>query len=270
MGGSLLEKAYPWKRGWRGGHPLIGVVLAAGQSTRLRPVLGQRPKPLLPLTDGTPLLVETMARLASTDSVDEVIVVTGYRHEAIASALEQIDVDLPVSLVWNEEFDELGPVTSVRCAVEDLADDDLLLMNGDTFFATPALNEMASIDADGLWLACTPARSFEDDDVRVVADGRRLEAVGKGLGSQQAGYRSAGLLRVRGAPQARAFVDTVQDLDRAERNGGERRIWHAVIDRLAAELPVHVMPVEQGTWFEIDTPEDYDRFLTRLEKDRQP
>lgn len=261
-----MGKPYPDLPRCRAAITLIGAVLAAGKSTRLRPVLEGRPKPLIPSRDGTPLLIETARKLARLDELEEIVVVTGYRHEAIAEAFEDRGFDVEVTLERNEAYDELGPVASVRCALEARSVDDLLLMNGDTFFSARAFEEIASIDRGGVWLACTPVDEFSEDDVRVAIDDEgAIQAVGKGLAAGRAGARSAGLVRVRGDPAVEAFAGKVRELDREERKGGRRHIWHTVVDRLAEEGRVAAVPVEARDWFEIDTPEDYEAFRQRFE-----
>lgn len=59
---------------------MYGVVLAAGRGTRMRPLTDHRPKPLLPVGDRS--LLERVFD-AARDVVDEFVVVTGYRGDAI-------------------------------------------------------------------------------------------------------------------------------------------------------------------------------------------
>ena len=74
---------------------LSGVLLAAGGSRRLG-----HPKQLLVWQGET--LVRRAARAALEAGVDELIVVTGAQHEAVATALEGLDVRLVENERWRE------------------------------------------------------------------------------------------------------------------------------------------------------------------------
>lgn len=63
-----------------------GVIIAAGQGTRLRAKI--EVKPLIPLL-GVPL-IERVIRSALEGGADEIYVVTGYREEQVANFLKQL------------------------------------------------------------------------------------------------------------------------------------------------------------------------------------
>lgn len=88
---------------------IVGIVLAAGSSTRLG-----RPKQLLPLR-GEPLLRETLRR-ALASSLDTVIVVVGHQADAVSAAI----ADLPIRIVVNPDAAK-GQSTSVRAGLAALS-----------------------------------------------------------------------------------------------------------------------------------------------------
>ena len=104
---------------------MYGVVLAAGRGTRMRPLTDRRPKPLLPVGD-RPLLERVFDTAA--DVVDEFVVVTGYRGEAIRETVGDSYRGHPVHYV--EQAEALGTAHAVAQA-EPVVDDDFLVLNGD-------------------------------------------------------------------------------------------------------------------------------------------
>lgn len=66
--------------------PKKAVILAAGMGSRLRPLTDLRPKPLIEV-NGTSILHNSLRNLAAI-GVEEVIVVVGYRKDAIQSPRE--------------------------------------------------------------------------------------------------------------------------------------------------------------------------------------
>ncbi|WP_048078091.1 sugar phosphate nucleotidyltransferase, partial [Halorubrum sp. AJ67] len=104
---------------------MYGVVLAAGRGTRMRPLTDRRPKPLLPV--GNRSLLEQVFE-AAREVVDEFVVVTGYRGDAIRESIGESYRDRPVHYV--EQAEALGTAHAVAQA-EPVVDDDFLVLNGD-------------------------------------------------------------------------------------------------------------------------------------------
>ena len=97
VGGLLMEiisRPQPRAPGHGEGGPVAGIVLAAGQSTRM----GARNKLLQPLR-GKPILRHAVeAQLEA--GLSPVLVVTGHERDGVAAAL----ADLPVRIVHNQEY----------------------------------------------------------------------------------------------------------------------------------------------------------------------
>ena len=89
------------------GEPIIGVVLAAGTSSRLG-----RPKQL-EMVAGKPLLVHTIER-ALGSSLDAVVVVVGAEEAGVRAAID----GLPVQIVSNRHFAS-GQASSVLAGVDE-------------------------------------------------------------------------------------------------------------------------------------------------------
>ena len=89
---------------------LGAVLLAAGEGRRM----GGVTKPLIRL-QGVPLIRRLLVALSGA-GVDEVVVVTGYCHEAVEAAI----VDFPVTVIYNADY-AAGQQGSVRCGLEALS-----------------------------------------------------------------------------------------------------------------------------------------------------
>jgi len=91
---------------------VTGVILAAGQGRRMG-----EPKQLLPL--GEKPMVWHVATAACLAGLDAVIVITG----AYATAVKQVLQDLPLQIIYNEDWAQ-GQSTSVKRAVESITAKD--------------------------------------------------------------------------------------------------------------------------------------------------
>ena len=88
----------------------LAVVLAAGLGTRLQPVTGRWPKPILPI-DGRPVIVSLLHELGS-GGFDSFVVVTGH----LAAQVEELLAPLPYRLRFAAQPEPLGSADAVRRA----------------------------------------------------------------------------------------------------------------------------------------------------------
>ena len=149
---------------------MYGVVLAAGQGTRMHPLTDRRPKPLLPAA-GKPLLEHVFN--ACVDVVDEFVVVVGYRGDAISDAIGDTYRGTPVTYV--DQGEAVGTAHAVL-QTRGVVDEQFLVLNGDVIIDAALPRALA--EAGGTAIAATPVpdpRSYgvisvnEDDDSTTLA-----------------------------------------------------------------------------------------------------
>lgn len=107
-------------------------ILAGGLGTRIRPVLGDIPKPLAPIR-GKPFL-EYQLNLLKSNGFEEVVISVGYKKEEIKRRLGD-GRQLGIKLIYSEEDENnlLGTGGALRKAEPLLKDSDFLLCNGDSY-----------------------------------------------------------------------------------------------------------------------------------------
>lgn len=105
------------------------VVPAAGEGTRLRPLTADRPKGLVSVA-GQPLLEHVFDAL-SGETIEEVIVIIGYRGEQILEYFEDRYRGLPLRYVEQER--QLGLAHAILQA-DAYVEDRFLVLNGDNVF----------------------------------------------------------------------------------------------------------------------------------------
>ncbi|WP_250492012.1 phosphocholine cytidylyltransferase family protein [Caballeronia sp. GAWG1-1] len=109
------------------------IILAAGMGLRLvQPEGQQKPKCLLRFGDAS--LLERHLHLLKAAGVDEVVFVTGFKHEQIEAELAGIDWKPKTETVINADF-SLGSVLSVHTARDAMTrGGDVLLMDADVLY----------------------------------------------------------------------------------------------------------------------------------------
>src|SRR5690349_16560842 len=101
------------------------VILAAGKGSRLgNPNL---PKPLTLLTDESSILLHQLNNLTQYFSIDDIIIVIGYKKELIMEAIPNL------LYIYNSHFEQENTSKSLLRAFRKI-NDDILWLNGDVVF----------------------------------------------------------------------------------------------------------------------------------------
>lgn len=106
------------------------VILAGGMGTRLRSVVEELPKCMAPVA-GRPFLHYIVESL-EVAGFDHIIFSLGYRHEAVEQWLAERSGKARISTVVESE--PLGTGGGVRFALSRAAEEDVFVLNGDTWF----------------------------------------------------------------------------------------------------------------------------------------
>lgn len=113
---------------------LRACVLVGGLGLRLRPLISDRPKALAPV-GGRPFL-DYVLRQLSTQGIRRVTLCCGYGSEAIRQ-FAGAGSDWGLAIAYSEERVPLGTAGALRLAMEGFPDEELLVLNGDSFVDIP-------------------------------------------------------------------------------------------------------------------------------------
>jgi bifunctional UDP-N-acetylglucosamine pyrophosphorylase/glucosamine-1-phosphate N-acetyltransferase len=116
---------------------MLGVILAAGEGTRIRPLSREVAKPMLPVA-GEPLAAH-VADAAVEAGVDELVFVVGYRAEGVRDHFGAEYRGVPVH--YAEQTEQLGTADAVLAAREHL-DGPFLVLNGDNRYDPAGIAEL--------------------------------------------------------------------------------------------------------------------------------
>jgi choline kinase len=235
---------------------LKAIILSAGQGSRLLPMTNNVPKCCMVL-DGKTILEHQLEALAA-NGVDEVVVVTGFRHQAVDAVVRNID-DINVRTVFNPFYavsDNLGSCWIARREMNT----PFLLINGDTLFEPATLASfLAAERIYPVTLAVDRKPSYDDDDMKISADGERLLRVGKRLDRKIVNGESIGMMSFNRAG-AEALVRKVEQMMAGPE--GLTRWYLSAIDELAGSELVGICSIQGYEWCEVDDLAD----LARAEK----
>jgi len=217
---------------------MYGVVLAAGRGTRMRPLTDRRPKPLLPVGDRS--LLERVFDTA-VGVVDEFVVVTGYRGEAIRDVVGESYREHPVHYV--EQTEALGTAHAVAQA-EPVVDDDFLVLNGDVIVDASLPRALA--DAEGTAVAATEVEDPRAYGVLSTADDGSLAGIVEKPDDPPTNLANVGCYAFD--PEVFEYIDRTPESER-----GEYEITTTIKLLLDDGHRIDVAPYE-GTWLDVGRP----------------
>ena len=226
-------------------RPRVGVVLAAGESERLREVTGGGSKALVKL--GGLRMVERAIRTVLNLGLERVVVVVGFHSGPVAAVAQRVapgKVHVVEAAHWRE-----GNGASLAAAEGPLAGEPcFLLTTVDHVFSEAALHDLLEASEPAVLVDPDPAPVIfeEATKVRVHPDGQVVE-LGKSL---------PGPLVDCGAF---LLPTSIFPAIAASRRAGEPSL-SAAVSTLARTERIAPVPLRTGAWWQdVDTPKDMAR-----------
>ena len=197
-------------------------------------------------------ILEWQIRELSAAGVEEIVVVTGFGYEKVEEIVDRVQ-GIHIRTLYNPFYaqsDNLGTCWIARGAM----DGPFVLVNGDTLFETPVLQHlMKDVSSYPITLATDQKVSYDDDDMKIWAEGIRLCRVGKRLDLRHVNGESIGMMYFNLAG-AEIFVKKIEELMR--QGDGLKRWYLSAIDDLAQAGVVGISSIHGLSWCEVDDPVD--------------
>lgn len=226
------------------------IILSAGQGSRLLPLTADRPKCTLPIAGQS--LLEWQLQQAAMAGISEAVVVTGFHSEQVEAITARTHA-LPVRTLFNPFYavsDNLGTCWIARAEMHQ----PFVIINGDTLFEAAILARLLAADpAQPITLVSDRKAGYDEDDMKIIADGQQLRRVSKRLDYAQVNGESIGMIRFQGSGPER-FRDQIEAMMRS--GAGLKRWYLSVIDDLAQAGGVSICPIEGLSWCEVDDRDD--------------
>ena len=107
---------------------MLGIIMAGGQGSRLRPITDVRPKPMVEVL-GRPV-IDFVKDSMIQGGVSNLIVTTGYRGEMLAQHVEDWNQDGRTARI-NQEATPMGTAGSVRLLLDEISE-TVIIGSGDS------------------------------------------------------------------------------------------------------------------------------------------
>lgn len=219
------------------------IVLVGGLGTRLRPVVGDLPKPLA-VVAGRPFLAWVLDHLARS-GLRHVILAAGYRADEVRRVIGRRWQAMDIG--YSVETTPLGTGGAVRAACELLHGDTVHVLNGDTFL---------DYDPEALAAGTFHAGASIGVALARVPDVARYGAVERGPDGIVVGFREKGQAGPGYVNAGCYFLgsDSIASLPEE----ASYSLEHAVLEPLSASGRVYGYTDTRG-FIDIGIPEDYRR-----------
>jgi choline kinase len=239
---------------------VIGLVLAAGASRRLRPDTDHLPKTLLPVDGDMTILDFTLKNLAAAGLTD-VVVLVGFAAGAVASRVPDLERrhGVAIELINNDRAEEWNNAYSLWLA-RDHFGSGVLLVNGDTLHPVSVEETLLAArdpgrDAD-LILALDNVKPLADEEMKVALDGRGLMArITKQMDPAHADGEYIGATLIEPLAAA-ALADALEVTWKRDPGLYYEDGYQELVDRGGA---VAVAPIGAVDWVEVDDHRDLQR-----------
>lgn len=241
---------------------VVGVILAAGTGTRLRPLTEEVPKPLVEVA-GRSLLARSIDALRSA-GVGRFVIVAGHRAASVARFLDREYPELDAELLYNHRYAESNNAVSVHLAARALAGGRMLLIDGDLLFEPSIARDLLAGPSRGARLVVRRSESLGEEEVKVELDARgTICTIGKELEMSRSFGESIGMALFDRRTTARFFATLEERLAGA---AGPGEFYEASIQQMIDE-GVEIGIVETGERYgiEIDTLDDLDEAEAMLD-----
>jgi choline kinase len=240
---------------------VIGLVMAAGASRRLRPDTDHLPKTLLPVDGDATILDIALKNLAAVGLTD-IVVLVGYAAAAVADRVPALQRNhgVAIELVHNDRAEEWNNAYSLWLARAHFGE-GVLLVNGDTVH--PVSVEQALLAASAahqgaadLILALDDVKQLADEEMKVTLDERGLMArISKLIDPAEADGEYIGATLIEAAA-ADALADALEATWKSDPGLYYEDGYQELADRGGAVAVASIGAVE---WVEVDDHRDLRR-----------
>ena len=234
---------------------MIGIVLAAGGGTRLRPLTDALPKTLLEVGDDGRTILDIAIKNLSEAGLRDILVVIGHAADAIVSrapALEQ-RYGVSLELIFNDKYAVWNNAYSLYLAREGFKE-SALLVNGDTVH--PPVVEQRLLEARGaapIILALDDRKKLAEEEMKVILDGEgRLQRINKAIDPPTANGEYIGVTLIE--PEA---ADRLSDALQATFERDTTLYYEDGYQQYADwGETIRTAPIGTSAWIEVDNHDD--------------
>ena len=235
---------------------MIGVILAAGQGSRLGALTADLPKSLLSVQGDISILESIAANMRAVGMTDAVVI-AGYRADVVRAEVPELQrrTGLRLRVLHNERWASANNAYSLWLAREYFSE-GVLLCNGDTFHPVSVPERLLAAPSMPLLLAVDEHKALGEEEMKIIygSDGR-LQRINKSVpvASADGEYIGVSLISPDAAP---LLATTLAATWRGDPSLYYEDGYQEFVHRGGS---IGTVGIGRVPWVEVDTPEDLAR-----------
>ncbi|MDE3057625.1 MAG: phosphocholine cytidylyltransferase family protein [Bacteroidota bacterium] len=237
------------------------IILAAGTSSRLRPLTDTTPKCLLPV--GRQTIIERALRSVFHSGIIHFTVVVGFQQWMIVNFVKKNFPSLTIEFVENKDYASTNNAHSLLLALRHVLKglpgkgQPILLLDGDVLFETGIVRLLKKSHHPNC-LAVRTKGEIGGEDIKVSVDEHlRITHIGKEVPLSAAFGESVGIEKFS-TEGARALLEILER--RAASGTGKNEFYEASFQEMIERGQlIHAIDAGERRCIEVDTPDDLHR-----------
>ncbi len=234
------------------------IILAAGMGKRLGELTRDNTKCMIKVNGQT--LIERMLRILDKKGLDRIVIVIGYKGEALREYIEKLGIKTRVVYISNPIYDKTNNIYSLSLADDYLVSDDTLLFESDLIFEEEIVDMLIGDERESLAVA----DKFESmmDGTCMILDGQDniVDFIsGKSIvfSQKDAYYKTVNIYKFSKHFSANTYVPFLEAYRKAM---GQNEYYEYVIKLIAmlGTNELKAMRLSGQKWYEIDDIQDLD------------
>lgn len=234
------------------------IILAAGMGKRLKELTENNTKCMVKV-DGTALIDRVLHQLDRLD-LTRVILVVGYEGDKLIQFVDQLDIRVPVTYIWNKVYNKTNNIYSLAMAKDYLVEEDTILLESDIIFEDGLLkallddkrDTLALVDKYERWMDGTVVKLDEDDNITEFVPGRKFQ-----FSEKDSYFKTVNVYKF-----GRQFSKThyVPFLEAYQKALGNNEYYEQVLSVISIldEPVIKAKRLNGELWYEIDDIQDLD------------
>lgn len=234
------------------------VILAAGLGKRLKELTSDHTKCMVKVNGIT--LIERALRQLDECSMDRIIIVTGYKAEALEDFVRTLGIRTPIVYVRNNEYEKTNNIYSLWLTKDYLTEDDTLVLESDIIFEKAVLDRMLSSNKKCMTFVAKPEPWMDGSVVSLDKDGNIRNFISTrtfDFSNINDYYKTVSIYKF-----SREFLEKeyIPFLDAYVKAWGNSQFYESALKVIAIqEKPViSAMVLDKEKWYEINDIQDLD------------
>ena len=232
------------------------VILAAGMGKRLKELTKDRTKCMVNV-NGIPLIKRMLEQLEELP-LSSITLVVGYQAKKLVDYIKHLDLQTPISFIYNHDYDQTNNIHSLYLAKDILKKEDTLLLESDLIFDPSLLHDimnnpypsLALVDKYESWMDGTVVQLNENHNIMKFLSGKEFN-----FSEKDSYYKTVNIYKFSKEFSITHYVPFLEAYTSAQ---GCNEYYEQVLKVISSlEKPeLKALPITCGNWYEIDDVQD--------------